>query len=118
MSDKQLSTVDKAAAKMRWQENLPCTLKQMAVALDVGYDEVRRGWAKEAGFPIIGRCVFRQQFEAWLTRRSRLAMRKAEAAHADLPRQGVDKSGEPSCSHGLPSALPAPAARVLARAGL
>jgi len=43
--DKQLANVNATDARRRWQENLPVTLKQMALALEVGYDQVR-GWSR------------------------------------------------------------------------
>ncbi len=56
-ADKQLADVDVCDAKRRWKAQLPCTLKQTAVALEVSYS-VARNWAKMAQFPMLKGFVF------------------------------------------------------------
>lgn len=65
VADKQLAGIDVAEAKRKWQEGLPVTLKQMAVALELGYSTVRQ-YSKMHGFPMMKGSVFPRYFDSWL----------------------------------------------------
>jgi hypothetical protein len=66
-TDKQLSGVHPEIARNRWERNLPCNLKQMAVALGVSYS-VARQLAQRPGFPMLKGLVFPQFYTAWLAK--------------------------------------------------
>lgn len=64
-ADKQLAGVNLREAKRKWKAGLPVTLKQMAVALELGYSTVRQ-YAKMSGFPMLKGVVFPRQFDRWI----------------------------------------------------
>jgi hypothetical protein len=65
LADKQLAGVAPAVAKRKWREGLPVSLKQMAVALEVGYSAVR-SYSKMPGFPMLKGFVHPRHFDRWL----------------------------------------------------
>jgi len=113
--NKQLSTVDATDAKRRWRENLPVSIKQMAVAIEIKYG-VARKWAKDPAFPLMDGFVFPRLFEEWSRQRfKRPAHRKARVdALEDRQRSSAGKSDESPQMRDLPAALPLRAARLLA----
>ena len=114
--DKQLAKVNATDARRRWQENLPVTLKQMALSLEVGYDQVR-GWSREDEFPFDG-LVFRQSFERWWAGRFR-QVRKVHQRNSEHPQPLVaDIPGELVPMNGSSAALPPKAERLAVLAGL
>lgn len=118
--NRQLATVQCEEAKRRWRENLPMTLKQLAVALEVGYD-VPRKWSRMDGFPFADGLVFPRLFEAWNRSRfappARKSPKKAPAAVPEDRRPtAADKPGESASRRDSRAALPPRAARLLERA--
>ena len=79
--DKQLATVHPEIAMRRWERNLPCNLKQMAVALGISYSVVRQ-IAQRPGFPMIKGFVFPQFYEAWLAKSFGLEVQFKSASQA------------------------------------
>lgn len=67
VTDKQLDGVAPAVAKRKWREGLPVTLKEMAVALELGYSTVRH-YSKMPGFPMLKGFVHPTHFDRWLER--------------------------------------------------
>lgn len=116
--DKQLAVIVPEEAKRRWDSGLPCTLKQMAVALEVGYSVVRH-WSKMPEFPMLKGFVFPKKFDLWLSASFRSAKQeKAEEPHEHHSHSVVGKSGGLLSMHGSQASLPRKAARVCALAGL
>lgn len=65
LADRQLRGINVEDAKRKWAEGLPVNLKEMAVALELGYSTVRN-YSKMEGFPMLKGCVFPRLFDAWL----------------------------------------------------
>lgn len=65
VADKQLAGINVAEAKRKWREGLPVSLKQMAVALEMGYSTVRQ-YSKMPGFPMLKGFVHPKHFDHWL----------------------------------------------------
>ena len=112
--NKQLAAIDEQEAKRKWREDLPVSLKEMAVALEVGYDVVL-GWRRQQGFPFALGKVFPSDFGHW--RRGCLGIPDPHIPER-LQHSGVDKPDGSSLTHDLPASLPRKAARLAARAGL
>jgi hypothetical protein len=64
-NDRQLGGVSQEVAKRKWHEDLPVNLKQMAVALEVGYSTVRH-YSRMPGFPMLKGLVYPTHFNRWL----------------------------------------------------
>ena len=112
--NKQLASVDAQEAKRKWREDLPVSLKEMVVALEVGYDVVL-GWRRQSGFPYALGKVFPSDFGRW--RRGCLGI--PDQHIAERPQYSVsDKCDGSSLTHDLPAALPRNAECLAARAGL
>ena len=65
---KRLPTKSGATARARFRAGLPVTLKQLAVALDVGYGTAL-AWARTEGFPYLRPYIFPEDFKLWRQRR-------------------------------------------------
>ena len=116
--DKQLSAVDAEDAAKRYAANRPVTLKQLAVALGIGYDQVR-GWADLDGFPYSNRLIFPEDFKLWRQRRFGLSGRgaaKSSSSREDRPRSTADKSDAPAPTRGSRGASRTRAALLLEQA--
>lgn len=64
-NDRQLAGISKRIAKRKWREGLPVSLKEMAVALELGYSTVR-SYSKMSGFPMLKGFVHPSHFDRWL----------------------------------------------------
>jgi hypothetical protein len=62
--DKQVQDVDKDYAKYRWANNLPVSLKQLAVANEMPYN-FALDIAKLSGFPMLSHLVWPIDFHVW-----------------------------------------------------
>ena len=71
MSDRQLQNINTQESIQKWKDGLPVSLKEMAVALDVGYETVR-AWRRMPGFPYGEGVVFPSDFAEW--RRGRFGL--------------------------------------------
>ena len=110
MSDAQLNTINAKTARQKWKDGRPVSLKEMAVALSVGYETVRT-WKKMVGFPFAQRVIFPADFVEW--RRARFGL-KDQSHKAERPQpESAGKSCEPSNSHDSPTSLPLRAARLV-----
>ena len=112
-----LAHINEKEARRKWREGQPCTLKELAVALGVSYDTVRM-LARLDGFPVMGRRVYRQDFEDWRRVRLQLPARESDRHTPERPpHQDADKCGESSPTHDLLTALPPKAERLFSRGG-
>ena len=112
--DKQLAVIDVQNAKRKLSENLPLSLKELACALEIGYDTVL-AWRRQPGFPYDFGKIFPSDYEHW--RKERLGIESVRAVarpqHAD-----ADNHCVPSVPRALSATLPRKAALLIARAGL
>lgn len=112
--DRQLAVIDVQNAKRKLSENLPLTLKELAIALEVGYDTAL-AWRRQPGFPYDFGKVFPSDFEHW--RRQRLGI-PCQYTHPNPQNTDIEAREISPMTYGLPAGLPQKAARLAARAGL
>ena len=112
--DKQLAVIDVQNAKRKLSENLPLSLKELACALEIGYDTVL-AWRRQPGFPYDFGKIFPSNFEHW--RRQRLGI-PSQHINPNPQKTDVEARESSPMTHGLPVGLPQKAARLAARAGL
>lgn len=67
MSNQQLSKINRADTQRKYRDNIPMSLKELSIALELGYDSVR-GW-KAQGLPMFAGKVFPLDFAAWRQQR-------------------------------------------------
>ncbi len=117
--DKQLERVDAPRAAERYRQNLPVSLKQLALALGVGYEQVRL-WKRQPGFPYANRLILPEDFRLWRQRRFGLTgARKTAAAVggvAAAPEVGAGSHDARALVQGANATLPPHAARLVALA--
>ena len=117
MSKRDLTGSDRKLAIQRWEANKPCGIDEMAAGLDMGY---YAAWmlTKQPGFPLLGRLIFRDQFEVWRKERARVA--RAAARRSDPPNPTIHRpacggrAGAPAPTNDSPTPWPPRAARLRA----
>jgi hypothetical protein len=109
VADKQLAGVHIGNAKRKWREGLPVTLKEMAVALELGYSTVRQ-YGRIPGFPMLKGNVFPRLFDLWLEECFRAQSSGAPPA--------LEDDGEMVPRKNSTVRLPMQAQRLLADAGI
>lgn len=110
-----LAHINRREAARKWREGLPCSLKEMAVALGVSYGSAL-AWSKRDKFPLLEKRVFRGDFEMWRRQQLGLPVSLRECGlHTEerQTRSGADKCGAPREKSGLPASLPPKAVRLL-----
>jgi hypothetical protein len=117
VADKQLAGIDIVEAKRKWREGLPVTLKEMSVALELGYSTVRQ-YGKMRGFPMLKGCVFPRIFDSWLKECFRSQSSGASAIPEGSMATEMTRGVRSALGNNSATRLPIQAQRLLEVAGI
>ena len=109
--------LNRLEALARWSENKPVTLAGFAAALGISYSSALK-ISLSAGFPKLGKWIFRAEFESWRHEQVKQAARQSRVGRSTLsgrPSSSADKCDVSLETHDSQGAWPRRAARLLAQ---